>query len=217
MCEPFISNHQFNYMKKQAVTLEQALRTNADPKVVESVRYSAITRIAELFPDAAPQQMQKLEAIFKLQSADDISRQLKALEPDRTAFPPITAKQIQKLFPKNKKLKLPDLETIDFRHITYLSWVDIATNKLFIVYPAGGQFVGVEGKFTPTNKKSFCFVCNRYEELALFTAVTKKRPAHASPDYYKAVGNYLCMNGQECNKNITDTAALERFIDAVIG
>ncbi|MBA2937665.1 FusB/FusC family EF-G-binding protein [Paenibacillus sp. CGMCC 1.16610] len=217
MCEPLIRNHQFNFIKKQAGILEHALKTNADPKVLESVRYSSESKIYELFPDATDNQKQMLETIFKLKAAEDFQKHLKALEPHLMEFPPISAKQILKLFPKNKKLKLPDLSAIDYRYVTYLSWIDIATNKLFIVYHLNGQFVGVEGKYTPTNKKGFCFLCNRYEELALFTAISKKRPAHTTPDYYKAVGNYLCMNGQECNKNLTDVASLEKFIDTVIG
>jgi hypothetical protein len=217
MCEPFIRNHQFNFIKKQAGLLEHALRTNADPKVLESVRYSAESKISERFPDVTDNQKQMLETIFMLRTADDFQKHLKALEPYLMEFPPISAKQILKLFPKNKKLKLPDLLAIDYRYVTYLSWIDISTNKLFIVYQLNGQFVGIEGKYTPTNKKSFCFLCNRYEELALFTAISKKRPAHTTPDYYKAVGNYLCMNGHECNKNLTDVSPLEKFIDTVIG
>ncbi|KJD44076.1 hypothetical protein QD47_18925 [Paenibacillus terrae] len=39
--------------------------------------------------------------------------------------------------------------------MTYLSWVDIATNKLFIVYPFEGQFIGIEGRITMTHKKGY--------------------------------------------------------------
>lgn len=217
MCEPFIRNHQYNFIKKQAGLLQHALRTIADPKVLESVRYGTESKIAELFPDAADNQKQLLDKISGLQTADDFQRYLKALEPYLAEFPRVTEKQIQKLFPKNKKLKIPDLSAIDYRYVTYLSWLDISTNKLFIVYHVNGQFVGVEGRYTPANKKSFCFLCNRFEELALFSAISRKRPAHSSPDYYKAVGNYLCMNSHECNKNMTDISALEKFIDAVVG
>jgi hypothetical protein len=107
------------------------------------------------------------------------------------------------------------LTAIDYRYVTYLHWVDIATNKLYIVYSADGRFIGVEGKYTAVNKKSYCFLCNRYEELVFFSAVSRKRPHNASPDYYKAVGNYLCMNGHACNANLTSVSALERFIGAV--
>lgn len=43
----------------------------------------------------------------------------------------------------------------------------------------------------------------------------KLRPPNASPDYYKAVGNYMCINSHECNRNITDVTYLERFIHDV--
>lgn len=217
MCEPFIRNHQYNFIKNQASLLQHALRTVADPKVLESVRYGTESKIVELFPSVTDIQKQMLERISALETADDFQKYLRAFEPYLLEFPQITAKQIQKLFPKNKKLKIPDLLMIDNRYVTYLSWIDISTNKLFMVYHVNGQFIGVEGRYTPTNKKSYCFLCNSYEELALFSAISKKRPANSSPDYYKAVGNYLCMNSHECNKNITGVSSLEKFIDTVIG
>ncbi|MFC5702730.1 FusB/FusC family EF-G-binding protein [Cohnella faecalis] len=218
MCEPFIRNHEYNFIKKQADYVLYALRTVGDPKVLESVRLNAQAKVAELFPDLRDHRRTMLESISDLRTAEDFQKYLQALEPYLIEFPAITNKQIQKLFPKNKKLKLPDLAQVDFRYVSYLSWIDISTNKMFIVYPAaGGQFVGLEGRFTANNKKSYCFACNRIEELALFSAVSKKRPANASPDYYKSVGNYICMNGHECNKNMTDVSSLEKFIDSVLG
>ncbi|WP_370636339.1 FusB/FusC family EF-G-binding protein [Cohnella sp. CFH 77786] len=114
-------------------------------------------------------------------------------------------------------MKVPDLASLDGRHITYLGWLDIAAGKQFIVYPLDGRLVGIEGRFTPAGKKSMCFVCNRQEEVALFTAITKARPANASPDYYKAIGNYMCVSSETCNRNITDVAALETFLRNVLG
>ncbi|TVY09178.1 FusB/FusC family EF-G-binding protein [Paenibacillus cremeus] len=217
MREPFIRNHQYNFIKNQADSVLQALRTVGDPKILESVRLNAQTKVAGLFPDIRDDRKSMLESISDMKTADDFKIYLQALEPYRVAFSPITEQQIRKLFPKNKKLKLPDLTQIDFRSVSYLSWIDISTNKMFVVYHAGGQFVGIEGRYTATHKKSYCFACNRYEELVLFSAVSKKRPAHAVPDYYKSVGNYVCMNGHECNKNMTDVSSLEKFIDSVLG
>jgi len=217
MCEPFIRNHQYNFIKNQADSVLYALRTVGDPKILASVRLSAQTMVTELFPDVKDSRRTMLESISELITADDFQKYLQSLEPYLIPFPQITEKQIRKLFPKNKKLRLPNLEPIDFRYVSYLSWTDIAINKMFIVYHDGEQFAGVEGRFTPTNKKSYCFVCNRYEELALFTAITKKRPANASSDYYKSVGNYICLHGHECNKNMKDVSSLERFIGSVLG
>lgn len=181
MYEPFIRNHQYNFIKNQADSVLYAIRTVGDQRILESVRFSAQTKVAELFPDVTDNRKTTLESISDLKTANDFQNYLKALEPYLIEFPSITEKQIQKLFPKNKKLKLPDLAQIDFRCVSYLSWIDISTNKMFIVYDIDGQFVGVEGRYTATNKKSYCFVCSKYEKLVLFSAISHKRPAHASP------------------------------------
>lgn len=151
-----------------------------------------------------------------LNKAEDFQHYLHALEPLMTEFTQVTVAQIKKLFPKVKKLKVPDLAAIDYRYVTYIGWTDIATNKLFLVYHQDGQLVGIKGKFTPTNKKSTC-LWNRHEEVALFSAITKSRPANASPDYYKAIGNYMCVNSDACNKNISDIAVSEKFISILQG
>ncbi|MEF3305208.1 FusB/FusC family EF-G-binding protein [Paenibacillus sp. GYB003] len=217
MNQPFIRNHQYNWIKKQADLLLHACSTVSDPKVVESVRSNAHANVLQAFPHATEEQRKTLEAISELNTAPQFQQYLLGLEPYRTEFAHVTESQLKKLFPKNKKLKIPDLTATDFRQVTYLGWTDIATNKLFIVYELNGQLVGVEGKFTPANKKSVCFVCNRHEEVALFTAIAKTKPANASPDYYKAIGNYLCVNSEACNKNLTDVSALETYIQAVLG
>ncbi|WP_134684856.1 FusB/FusC family EF-G-binding protein [Brevibacillus migulae] len=214
---PFIRNHEYNFIKKQAGILHQACRTVSDRSVLESVRNSAVFKIMELFPEASGAHKQLLEQLYACKETEDFHRYLRSLEPYLCEFPQITDQQIKKLFPKNKKLKIPDLSAIDYRFVTYLSWMDVSTNKLFMVYPKEGQVIGIEGKFTLANKKSYCFLCNKTGEVGLFTAITKSRPAHSSPDYYKAIGNYMCMNGQECNQNITDYKKLEDFLANVLG
>lgn len=153
MNTPFIRNHQYNVIKKQTDFLQKTLRTVADRNVLKTVRYRAAANIIEAIPDLTNDQQQMLEQITTFESAYDFQRYLSALEPCLEPFPPITLKQIQKLFPKNKKLKVPDLGSIDFRYVTYLSWVDIATNKLFIVYPFEGQFIGIEEESRPLTRK----------------------------------------------------------------
>lgn len=218
MNQPFIRNHQLNLIKKQADLLLHACNTVSDRKVVDSVRYSAQNKISAAFPDAPENHQQTLAKISSLNTASDVQQYLHTLEPYLLAeFAQVTDKQLHKLFPKVKKLKVPDLSAIDGRFVTYLGWTDISTNRMFLVYRLDGQLVGIEGKFTPVNKKSYCFACNRQQSVALFTANSKTRPANATPDYYKTVGNYLCVDSSICNKNITDVAALEKFIREVTG
>ncbi|MEK3723233.1 FusB/FusC family EF-G-binding protein [Paenibacillus sp. FSL H8-0034] len=217
MIKPFIRNHQYNMIKKQTDLLQRACNTVSDPKVVEAVRYSAATKIIEAFPDAVELQKQILEQISTLKTTEQFQHYLHSMEPYLEPFEQVTETQMKKLFPKNKKLKVPDLAVIDNRYVTYLGWTDIATNKLFMVYHLNGKLVGVEGKYTPMNKKSNCFLCNRHEEVALFSAISKWKPANASPDYYRAIGNYLCVNSDTCNNNITDVTTLEKFIYDIVG
>ncbi|MFE4711981.1 MULTISPECIES: FusB/FusC family EF-G-binding protein [unclassified Paenibacillus] len=213
MNTPFIRNHQYNVIKKQSEFLQNTLRTVADRRVLETVRFRAATIVTEAFPSITQEQQQMLEQISTLESGYDFQRYVSALEPYLEPYPTITLKQIQKLFPKTKKLKVPDLSSIDFRFVTYLSWIDIASNKLFIVYPFEGQFIGIEGRITPTHKSGYCLFCNRHQELAFFSVKTK--PANASPDNYSAVGQYVCMDNDKCNGIITDTGPLEKFILSV--
>lgn len=110
-------------------------------------------------------------------------------------------------------MKLPDLQSFDFRYVTYLAWMDIAANKLFIVYPHEGQFIGVEGRMLPLHKKGYCLFCNRQQELAFLNVKTK--PELAAADNLASVGQYVCMDSQGCNQSITDIGALERFILSV--
>ncbi|MFD2331883.1 FusB/FusC family EF-G-binding protein [Cohnella sp. GCM10020058] len=214
--QPFIRNHQYNLIKKQVGLLQHACATVADPKIVESVRSNMQFKLAEAFPDANEAALEIVQRGSELGTAPEFQLYLASLESHRIAFEPGTEQQLKKLYPKIKKLKLPDLAALDRKAISYLGWSDIAANKLFIVYPLDGRLVGIEGRFTPTNKKGTCFVCNRQTEVGLFTALTKSRPANASPDYYKAIGNYMCADSEVCNHNITDPAPLEQFLSNVV-
>lgn len=217
MSNPFIRNHQYNLIKQQAKQLLIALNTVSDLKVVESIRHGIIAKLMEVFPDATQDQMQMLEQLTTFLTAEDIQQYLRTLERYLIEFPHLTDKQLKKLFPKQKKLRVPDLSAIDHRFLTYLGWTDIATNQMFLVYPLDGQLVGIEGRFTPVHKKTICLLCKKHEDVALFSAVTKSKPANASADYYKAVGNYMCTNSNVCNRHITDVTALETFLSEIVG
>lgn len=210
MITPFIRNHQYNVIKKQAKFILQTLRTVADRRVLETVRYRAVMNIVEVFPSLTENQKKILEQISTFELEHEFQTYLIELELYLDAYPSITEKQIQKLFPKNKKLKIPDLRDLDFRYMTYLRWVDVASNKLFIIYPYDGQFIGVEGRITPTHKKGFCLFCNQHHELAYFSVKTKT--VNGSPDNYSMIGHYVCMESHDCNQSITDTGALEKFV-----
>ncbi|WP_405158822.1 FusB/FusC family EF-G-binding protein [Paenibacillus sp. FSL H8-0283] len=208
MQTPFIQNHQFNYIQKQADFLLKTLRSVVDPKVLETVRYTVGTNAVSIFDELTSEQKQLLEQLSTYETAHELQTHLNQLESYLIPYPQVSAKQIQKLFPKAKKLKVPDLELVDYARTTYLRWTDIATSRLFIVYPYEGRFLGIEGRITPTNKKGYCMFCHRHQELGFFNVKTK---AH-SPDNFSSIAQYVCMDNTACNHSITDITMLEKFL-----
>ncbi|MBO9597464.1 MAG: elongation factor G-binding protein, partial [Cohnella sp.] len=45
MQDPFIRNHQYNFIRDQAESVLKALRTVGDPKILESVRSGAQAKV----------------------------------------------------------------------------------------------------------------------------------------------------------------------------
>ncbi|WP_046213584.1 FusB/FusC family EF-G-binding protein [Paenibacillus wulumuqiensis] len=209
MQTPFIHNHQLNVIHKQADFLLKTMRTAADRKVLETIKGTAVTHAIDSFDQLTEEQKGLLEQMSTYEAAYELQSYLDDLMPYVVPFPEVSLKQIQKLFPKSKKLKMPDLASIDYKRTTYLRWTDIATNRLYIVYPYEGRLLGIEGQITSTNKNGFCMFCNRHRELGFFNVKTR---GGGSPDNFASAGQYVCMDDEACNHSITDTAPLERFL-----
>lgn len=217
MHKPNLRNHHRNLLKQQARLVLSAIRTAADPRVIETVRHSTLARLVEGLPELTAQQQRLLDQWPELKTADEFQQYELEWEPYVAEFPLPTEKQLKKLFPKNKKLKMPELDEAERRYLTYLGWNDIGTNRMFWVYELDGQLVGIEGRCTPLQKKGVCFVCQRNGETALFTAHVQGKPSNADPDYYKAVGHYVCLDSAACNRQLVDEAPLASFFRTVVG
>src|SRR4051812_2474713 len=106
------------------------------------------------------------------------------------------------MFPKNKKLKMPDLANVSLENTTYLGWTDIGTNKRFIVFELDAKVIGIECRYTLLSRDNICSFCNTHGKVALVSSKTKAKKSN-NPDYYKAIGNYICFNSTEYNQKIT--------------
>lgn len=216
--EAFILHHQMNAIQNEIQKLLVAIKQGSDKRVLEGVQYSAEAAIRGMFPLLTEEDKDVLFSIKTIQSAEDCEAYLQRLAPYAAAFPSLTEKQVQKLFPKVKKLKVPELTALDYRGITYLSWTDAGANKLFLVYPWNGTLTGVECRYTVSSKATVCALCNAHRapgEIGLVTAICKNG-RHVSPDYYKSIGNYMCLDGAACNTRIRDVTYLETFLDEVL-
>ncbi len=208
---PFIQNHQLNVIQKQADFLLKTMRSVADRKVLATVRDTAVNNVVDAFDKLTAEQYELLEQLSSYEAAHELQQYVDQLDCYVVPFPCPSPQQIQKLFPKAKKLKVPDLATMDLVHTTYLRWIDIATNRLYIVYPQANGWIGIEGQITPMNKNGFCMFCNRNQELGFFNVKMKKG---SSPDNFASIGQYVCMDNEACNHNIMNTFALERFLQS---
>lgn len=215
MTEKFIKNEQLNFIKKQVALIKDSKQKNVPQNVLASVIDLANAKILDLFPNATIEQQEMLD-LSRLITDNEYEQYIRRLSDFLLSFPQLTEQQLKKMFPKQKKLKLPDLANIDHSQLTYLSWNDLRANKKFIVYELDGKLVGIECEFTPTSKKNLCSFCNCFGEVAYFSTVTKaKKPKN--PDYYKAIGNLICADSSECNKKITNVEYLTTFFKDSLG
>jgi len=215
MSEKFIRNEDFNFINIQVALIKDSYKKNAAPNVIQAVKDLANTRILELFPDATPDQKQMVD-LSGFKTNQEYDRYLQNLTDYLLPFPNIAEQQLKKMFPKNKKLKLPNLDNINLNQLTYLSWIDISSNKKFIVYELENKMVGIECKYTVASKDNICSFCNRFGQVAYISTITKAKKAK-NPDYFKAIGNYICFDSTECNKKITSSNYLTAFLRESLG
>lgn len=215
MTEKFIKNEKLNFIRKQVALIKDSKQKNVPQNVLASVIDLANAKILDLFPNTTREQQELLD-LSRLTTDNEYEQYIRRLSDFLLPFPQITEQQLKKMFPKQKKLKLPDLANIDHSQLTYLSWNDLRANKKFIVYELDGKLVGIECEFTPTSKKNLCSFCNCFGEVAYFSTVTKaKKPKN--PDYYKAIGNLICADSSECNRKITNVDYLTTFFKDSLG
>lgn len=212
MTEKFIKNDQYNFIKNQVALIKDSQKKNSDPTVIKAVRELSIAKIYELFSNLTAEQSELLD-LSKAKTDTELDQFLQQLSSFQIPFGKVTEQQVKKMFPKaKKKLKVPDLSSFLHKPSTYLSWTDISTNKKFIVYELNEKMVGIECKYTLLNKENICSFCNRFGKVAFISTVTKAKKAK-NPDYYKAIGNYICFDSEECNKRITDVSYLNTFLE----
>ena len=127
----------------------------------------------------------------------------------------ITAMEITKVFKKEKKLKIPNLDKLDSK-LVYLGWIDESTRKLLITYNLEGKLLGMACRLPKTNSKStnICTFCNKIgseQEVAFVSPICKQ----VREDDYKSLGFYVCLDSDECNERIESVEKLEKILKSV--
>jgi len=210
---PFLHPHQINFIRKQLNSLISAFYFAGDYRVLAASRANLVDTLLKHCTPLTDAHRDLLAAAAQVRDKDELYAYMDQLAPYIIPFPRVTAAEIKKLFPKVKKLPLPDLAALDYSTLSYLGWKDISTNSLFLVHYIDGRLVGTECRYTGgTNKRStHCHWCNNTHALdvALVTAQVKLRNV---TDGYKTTGNYICLNSAHCNLHMTSTEEMHAFI-----
>ena len=129
----------------------------------------------------------------------------------------VTHGQLNKLFKKEKKLKLPDLD-IQKSKIVYLGWIDESINKLFVAYIMDHKLVGMSCRLPnySSNNTHRCSLCNSIgdeSEIAFVSPICKT--ATGGKDGYKSIGFNICLDSHKCNERIESVEKLEKILKDV--
>jgi Elongation factor G-binding protein, N-terminal/FBP C-terminal treble-clef zinc-finger len=206
--KPFIRSDQYNFIKNQTQILINGYTSVNDKSVLNALKSLVFERVLNLFSDKTNDQLQLLNPIIDIKDSDRAVKYLSQLKPYVIPFKEVSEQTIRKLFPKAKKLKLPPLKNIELTEMTYIGWDDLGSNSKFIVTYLNDKLIGLQGTFTPINKKGHCMICNKFEELGMFMTKTKGKIEGT----FTKRGNYICQDSQKCNENIITLEKLNDFI-----
>ena len=207
--DAFIKTDQFQFIKAQAQYLINGYGTTNDMQVLNTLESLALERTLSLFTDITEEQLELLKPIVNVRNQLDADHYLSQIKQYVIPFNNVKQQTIQKLFPKVKKLKVPSLDSLDFKEISYLAWDDKGTNRRYIIFNSNNKLMGLYGKYTGSNVKGICALCNRHGKVGLF--MTEKKGA--TQDTYRNKGNYICEDSIQCNQHITSQEKLINFVD----
>lgn len=210
----FIKKQEFNYIRKCLFDLNNAFRNCVDGNIVETTKLITQDKILNFFDNLSEEEKEILD-ISKINEPLQIDSYLKDLDKYVYGMSNITKNELTKVFKKEKKLKLPNLNIEDSK-LVYLGWIDESTNKLLIVYNVDGKLLGMACRLTLNSPKgaNVCTLCNHIaseNEVAFVSPICKPR----SEDDYKSLGFHICLNSEECNERITSTEKLENLLKTV--
>ncbi|MFZ4453148.1 FusB/FusC family EF-G-binding protein [Salibacterium aidingense] len=215
MTEPFIRNHHLNVIKNQGRYIQHCFRDVEDSNVMQAVKGQAADHVKDAFSALKEEEAAVIEPISEVTTSIGVEAFIGSVYPYVQPFPSLDKEQVRQLFPHHKKMQLPDLEAVDFSQRTYLGWNDPGHRKKFIVYELDGKLIGLEGRYTPSKKRDYCFFCQELMPVTLVSFETNDTD-EGNPEFYRAIGQHICIDSGQCNKNITDVSRLEHFVRRVV-
>lgn len=211
--EPFIKKHEYNYIKRCLRDLNSAFKVSVDINIIETNKAYINEKILSTFPNLSQDQREMLD-ITEIRDALNIDKYLANLNEYIYGMSNITNDQLSKLFKKEKKLKLPNLNARDSKNV-YLGWIDDSIRKLFVAYYMNDKLIGMACRLTSYNSNNthICALCNHTggeNEVAFVSPICKT--ANAGEDGYRSIGFDICLDSEKCNERIVSVEKLEKIL-----
>ncbi|GAA0815529.1 FusB/FusC family EF-G-binding protein [Clostridium tertium] len=212
--ETFVKNHKFNYIKRCMKDLSNSLVSCVDKDIIQANKLYINQKVLDKFSNLSKEQKNLLD-ISKITEQYQIDFYLEKLLNYVYESPNITNAQINRLFKKEKKFKLPSEDIFNIK-TTYLGWIDNQIRKLFIAYNLDGNLVGMACRISNPEPKSShrCVLCNhigKENEVAFVSPICKQ----SSKDAYKSIGFDICLNSKDCNERIVSIDKLKDLLKTV--
>lgn len=214
--KPFIKKEDFNFIRKCTTDLHGTLRNCVDPNIIETNKAYINEKILNRFTDLSNEERDLID-INKITDPLHIDKYLEDLSEYVYGMAPIKSTQLTKLFRKEKKLKIPNLDFENSKKV-YLGWIDEGSRKLFLAYNMNGKLLGMLCKIPSYNSSNnhICTLCNYIgndTEVAFVSAICKT--SNPEQGTYRSIGFDICLDSEKCNERITSTDKLEKLLKDV--
>ncbi|KUF37402.1 MULTISPECIES: elongation factor G-binding protein [Lysinibacillus] len=208
--QPFLTVANYHLLEQQLNKILHALTTTNDKNVILAVRGLVDTEVTTKLELSATE-TKLIEQLFAITDRAQGDAFLEQLKPYVIPFKPVTASTLKTLFKKEKKLKLPNLEALDFQRICYLAWDDPGTHRKYVVLDQNGQLAGIKGTFANSTVRGICAICNRHADVGLFTTSIKGQVVGT----FTSHSNYICADSKTCNEHVTDMNKTVEFFERI--
>ncbi|MEK4302892.1 MULTISPECIES: FusB/FusC family EF-G-binding protein [Oceanobacillus] len=208
--EPFITVANYRFIEQQAHKILRALTTTKDKNVMLAVRGIVKADVIDSFTWSEEEE-KVIQPLIDIKDRTEGEAFLEQLASYIIPFKAVEASKLKSLFKKEKKLKLPTLEEMDFQHISYLAWDDPGKLRRYMVIEQDSGFKALKGTFTHPSTKGICALCNQHSDVVRLTTSVKGEVPGTFTKHY----NYICADSQLCNQQVTDIEKVRTFFDRV--
>lgn len=208
--EPFLTVSNYRFIEQQTDKILRALATTKDKNVILAVRGIVKSELIDSFT-WSDEEKKVVQPLIDIKDRAEGEAFLKQLKSYIIPFKAVEADKLKSLFKKEKKLKLPKLEEVDFRQISYLAWDDPGKLRRYIVMEQDGGFKALKGIFTLPATQGICALCNQHTEVVRLTTSVKGEVPGTFTKHY----NYICADSHVCNQHVTDIEKIRAFFDRV--